>query len=75
MFFTIYVLNRLKISEIVYSTDYIINRLKYYVVNVDFCKQSSNARMNDDICQIKLELDVFEIAGPDDKGEHFILAN
>ncbi|XP_023322162.1 uncharacterized protein LOC111696693 [Eurytemora carolleeae] len=26
-------------------------------------------RMNDDICQIKLQLDVFEIAGPDDKGE------
>ena len=25
-------------------------------------------RMNDDICQIKLVLDVFEIAGPDPKG-------
>ena len=26
-------------------------------------------RMNSDICQIKLELDVFEIAGPNAKGE------
>ena len=26
-------------------------------------------RMNDDICQIKLELDVFEISGPNAKGE------
>jgi hypothetical protein len=25
-------------------------------------------RMNDDICQIRLQLDVFEIAGPNEKG-------
>ena len=29
--------------------------------------------MNDEICQIKLELDVFEIAGPDSKGRSTII--
>jgi hypothetical protein len=44
-----------------------------YFVNpatpVPMCSLLVN-RMNDDICQIRLQLDVFEIAGPNEKGDH-----
>jgi hypothetical protein len=44
-----------------------------YFVNpatpVPMCSLLVN-RMNDDICQIRLQLDVFEIAGPNEKGDY-----
>ena len=53
------------------STSILKQNLKIFLHNLKFHKNvddNGDGRMNDDICQIKLVMDVFEIAGPNKKG-------